>query len=286
MRIGIDLGGTKIEVVVLAADGSERLRRRVPTPRGDYTATVAAIAALVRDAEAELGSQGTVGVGTPGAVSKQTGRIKNANSTWLIGQPLRADLERALVREIRMSNDANCLALSEAIDGAARGMRVVFAAILGTGVGGGIAIDGVMHDGPNAIAGEWGHTPLPWMREDEAPGPTCYCGRSGCIETFLSGPAREREPSLERYLDRLARGLAVIADILDPDALVLGGGVSNVDAIYTRVPALMRSYVFSDTFDTPLLRAAHGDSSGVRGAAVLWPDSATASETASVRGAR
>jgi fructokinase len=286
MRIGIDLGGTKIEVVVLAADGSERLRRRVPTPRGDYTATVAAIAALVRDAEAELGSQGTVGVGTPGAVSKQTGRIKNANSTWLIGQPLRADLERALVREIRMSNDANCLALSEAIDGAARGMRVVFAAILGTGVGGGIAIDGVMHDGPNAIAGEWGHTPLPWMREDEAPGPTCYCGRSGCIETFLSGPAREREPSLERYLDRLARGLAVIADILDPDALVLGGGVSNVDAIYTRVPALMRSYVFSDTFDTPLLRAAHGDSSGVRGAAMLWPDSATASETASVRGAR
>jgi fructokinase len=286
MRIGIDLGGTKIEVVALSDDGTERLRRRVPTPRGDYAATLEAIVRLVHEAESDIGSQGTVGVGTPGAVSKQTERIKNANSTWLIGRPLRADLERALGREIRMSNDANCLALSEAIDGAARGMRVVFAAILGTGVGGGIAIDGFVHDGPNAIAGEWGHTPLPWMREDEAPGATCYCGRTGCIETFLSGPAREREPSLERYLDRLARGLAVIADILDPDAFVLGGGVSNIDAIYTRVPEMMRGYVFSDAFDTPLLRAAHGDSSGVRGAAMLWPGSATASGTPSATAAR
>jgi fructokinase len=286
MRIGIDLGGTKIEVVALAGDGSERLRRRVPTPRGDYAATVEAIVRLVRETESELGTQGSVGVGAPGAVSNRTGSVKNANSTWLIGQPLRGDLERALGRAIRMSNDANCLALSEAIDGAARDMRVVFAAILGTGVGGGIALDGAVHDGPNAIAGEWGHTPLPWMRDDEAPGPACYCGRNGCIETFLCGSAFEREPSVERYLDRLARGLAVVVNILDPDALVLGGGVSNVDEIYARVPALMRGYVFSDTFDTPLLRAAHGDSSGVRGAAMLWPVSATVSARASGTEAR
>ncbi|MGA8839523.1 MAG: ROK family protein [Candidatus Aquilonibacter sp.] len=277
MRIGIDLGGTKIEVVALARDGSERLRRRVPTPRGDYTATLEAIAGLVREAESELGERGTIGLGTPGALSKQTGCIKNSNSMWLIDRPLRTDLEGALGREIRMSNDANCLALSEATDGAARGARVVFCAILGTGVGGGIAVDGCVHDGPNAIAGEWGHTPLPWMRGDEAPGPLCYCGRNGCIETFLCGSAFEREPSPERYLDRLARGLAVVADILDPDAFVLGGGVSNVGEIYTRVPTLMREYVFSDTFDTPLLRTAHGDSSGVRGAAMLWPVSATVS---------
>ena len=286
MRIGIDLGGTKIEVVALDADGNERLRRRVPTPREDYAATLDAIVRLVREAEAELGVRGTIGIGAPGAMSKQTGSVKNSNSTWLIGQPLRADLERALGGEIRMSNDANCLALSEAVDGAARGMRVVFAAILGTGVGGGIAVGGCVHDGPNAIAGEWGHTPLPWMRDDEAPGPLCYCGRHGCIETFLCGAAFEREASLERYLDRLARGLAVVADILDPDAFVLGGGVSNVDEIYTRVPALMRGYVFSDTFDTPLLRAAHGDSSGVRGAAMLWPLSATVSARASGTEAR
>lgn len=270
MRIGIDLGGTKIEIAVLDPGGNERLRKRIPTPRGDYAATVSAIATLVNEAEGELGARGTVGIGTPGALSKQTGQIKNSNSTALIGKPLRDDLERVLEREIRMSNDANCLALSEATDGSARGARVVFAVILGTGVGGGLAIDGRVHDGPNAIAGEWGHTPLPWMRADEAPGPMCYCGRTGCIETFLSGPARAREPSLERYLDRLARGLAVIVDILDPDAIVLGGGVSNIDDIYMRVPELMRAYVFSDTFETPLLRAAHGDASGVRGAAMLW----------------
>lgn len=271
MRIGIDLGGTKIEIVALGDAMAELRRRRVPTPRGDYAATIAAIAGLVHDTERELAVRGSVGVGTPGALSKRTGRIKNANSTWLIGKPLREDLERALGREIRMTNDANCLALSEATDGAARGADLVFAAILGTGVGGGIALDGRVHDGPNAIAGEWGHTPLPWMHDDERPGPLCYCGKYGCIETFLSGPAFAREPSFDRYLDRLARGLSVIADVLDPDAIVLGGGVSNEAEIYARVPALMRAYVFSDTFDTPLLRAAHGDSSGVRGAAMLWP---------------
>jgi fructokinase len=276
MRIGIDLGGTKIEVAALAGDGSERLRRRVPTPRDDYAATIAAIVALVNEAEGELKARGTLGIGTPGALSKRTSRIKNANSTWLIDRPLREDLERALGREIRMTNDANCLALSEATDGAARGASVVFAAILGTGVGGGIAFEQRVHDGPNAIAGEWGHTPLPWMREDERPGPRCYCGRNGCIETFLSGPAFAREPSLDRYLDRLARGLATIVDVLDPDAIVLGGGVSNEASIYERVPALLRTHVFSDTFDTPLLRAAHGDSSGVRGAAMLWPAPAEA----------
>jgi fructokinase len=270
LRIGVDLGGTKTEIVALDANRRELIRRRVPTPYGDYDATIATIARLVQDVERELATKGSVGIGTPGALSRR-GLIKNANSTWLIGKPLRADLEHAIGRTIRMTNDANCLALSEATDGAGAGARVVFAAILGTGVGGGIAIDARVHDGPNAIAGEWGHTPLPWMREDEAPGPQCYCGRHGCIETFLSGPAFAREPSLERYLDRLARGLAAIADILDPDLFVFGGGVSNEGTIYERVPALVQCYLFSDTFDTPLRRAAHGDSSGVRGAAMLWP---------------
>jgi fructokinase len=271
MRIGIDLGGTKTEIAVLAPDGSEALRRRVPTPYGDYDGTVATIARLVAAAEQELGMRCSVGIGTPGSLSHRTGLIKNANSTWLIGKPLLADLERALGRKVRLTNDATCLALSEAADGAASGMRLVFAAILGTGVGGGIAFDARVHDGPNAIAGEWGHTPLPWMSADEAPGPECYCGRRGCVETFLSGPAFAREPSLDRYLDRLARGLAVVADILDPDAIVFGGGVSKEAALYERVPELIRAYVFSDAFDTPLLSAAHGDSSGVRGAAMLWP---------------
>jgi fructokinase len=270
LRIGVDFGGTKTEVVALDEKGRELVRRRVPTPHGDYDATVATIAQLVRNVENELRARGSIGVGAPGALSR-TGLIKNANSTWLIGKPLRVDLERAVDRTIRMTNDANCLALSEATDGAGAGARIVFAAILGTGVGGGIAIDARVHEGPNAIAGEWGHTPLPWMREDEFPGPACYCGRRGCLETFLSGPAFAREVSFERYLDRLARGLAIIADILDPDVFVFGGGVSKETAIYERVPSLMRAYVFSDTFDTPLLRAAHGDSSGVRGAAMLWP---------------
>jgi fructokinase len=271
MRIGIDLGGTKTEIVALRDDGSERLRRRVPTPREDYDATVRTIAQLVRDAERDLEMTGTIGIGTPGAISNHTGRMKNANSTWLIDRPLREDLERALGRAIRMTNDANCLALSEATDGAARDAQTVFAVILGTGVGGGIAFDKRVHEGPNAIGGEWGHTPLPWAADDERPGLLCYCGRNGCLETWLCGAAFAREPDVERYFDRLARGLAVAVDILDPDAIVLGGGVSNVEGLRERTTALIGSYVFSDTFRTPLLRAAHGDSSGVRGAAMLWP---------------
>ncbi len=271
MRIGIDLGGTKTEIVALDEDGREIVRRRVPTPHGDYAATVRTIVDLVDGVEREIGARASVGIGTPGAPSRRTGRIKNANSTWLIDKPLLADLERALDREIRMTNDANALALSEAVDGAARDACVVFAAILGTGVGGGIAVGKRVHDGPNAIAGEWGHNQLPWMREDEAPGSQCYCGKRGCIETFLSGPAFAREPSLERYVDRLARGLAMIANVIDPDAIVLGGGVSNELTLYERLPDLIGTYVFSDTFETPVLRAAHGDSSGVRGAAMLFP---------------
>jgi fructokinase len=271
MRIGIDLGGTKTEIVALHSDGSEALRRRVPTPRDDYDSTVRTVAELVRDAERELGVTATVGVGTPGALSARTGRIKNANSTWLIDRPLREDLERALTRTIRMTNDANCLALSEAVDGAGRGAAVVFAVILGTGVGGGIAFGARVHDGPNAIAGEWGHTPLPRPAPDEYPGPACYCGRRGCLETWLCGAAFARERSPDRYFDRLARGLAVVADILDPDVIVLGGGVSNAEGIVERTSERIEHYVFSDTFDTPIRRAAHGDSSGVRGAAMLWP---------------
>jgi fructokinase len=270
IRIGVDLGGTKIEVIALDANGRELLRRRVPTPSGDYVATVAAILDLVAGAESELGERGTVGIGTPGAVSAKTGRLKNSNSQHLLDRPLRSDLERGLARDIRMTNDANCLALSEATDGAACDARFVFAVILGTGVGGGIAIDRQVHDGPNAIAGEWGHLPLPWRNADELPGPTCYCGKLGCIETFLSGPARALEAEPHIYEDRLARGLAMIVTILDPDVIVLGGGVSNVESIYQNVPRMMHRYVFSDTFDTPILRAAHGDSSGVRGAAMLW----------------
>lgn len=270
MRIGIDLGGTKIEIVALREDGSEALRRRVPTPREDYAATVTAIAALVAQAESELGTRASVGIGTPGAVSSRTGRMKNANSTWLIGQPLREDLERTLERTIRMTNDANCLALSEASDGAARDARCVFAVILGTGVGGGIAFEGAVYDGRNAIAGEWGHTPLPWPRDDERPRPACYCGRFGCLETWLCGAAFAREPDRARYFDRLARGLAVVVDVLDPDAIVLGGGVSNTEGIIEALTDRLPPYVFSDTFDTRIVRAMHGDSSGVRGAAMLW----------------
>lgn len=270
LRIGIDLGGTKTEIVALDPDGSERLRKRVPTPKNDYHATIETIAALVRDAERDLGAAASVGIGTPGARSLHTGLMKNANSTWLNERPLYDDLTRALGREIRMTNDANTLALSEATDGAAAGARVVFAVILGTGVGGGLAVDARVYDGINAIAGEWGHTPLPWPQDDERPGPACYCGRFGCLETWLCGAAFAREPQIERYLDRLARGLAVVCDILDPQVIVLGGGVSNESAIVERVPAMLAAHVFSDTFQTPLRRAAHGDSSGVRGAAMLW----------------
>ncbi|MDE2483400.1 MAG: ROK family protein [bacterium] len=270
LRIGIDLGGTKIEIAAFDERGTTLIRRRIPTPVGDYAATLEAIGTLVEGAERELGARASVGIGTPGAASRRDGTIKNANSTWLIGRPLQHDLERRLQREIRTANDANCFALSEAVDGAAKDARVVFGAILGTGVGGGLVVDRHVHVGPNAIAGEWGHVPLPWRSDDELPGPRCYCGKDGCIETFLAGPAFAREPELARYEDRLARALAMLVTMLDPDAIVLGGGVSNVAQLYDDLPRLVARYVFSDTFDTPILRAAHGDSSGVRGAAMLW----------------
>lgn len=284
LRIGVDLGGTKIEAIALAPDGQEIFRKRVLTPRGDYKATLAAVAGLVRDAGA-----GTVGVGIPGALSRATGLVKNANSTWLIGRPLKEDLERALERPLRIDNDANCFALSEAIDGAGKDARTVFGVILGTGVGGGIVVDGRVHVGRNAIAGEWGHNALPLPGPKDLPLPTCYCGRAGCIETYLSGPALEREhaaltgqtrgakeiasldgEALERYLERLARALAGVINLLDPDVIVLGGGLSNIERLYSDVPRLWRRHVFSDDVATRLARHVHGDSSGVRGAAWLW----------------
>jgi fructokinase len=296
MRIGIDLGGTKIEIACLDERGAIVLRRRVPSPQGDYGATVAAIAGLVRDAEAATGRRGTVGVGMPGSLSPATGRVRNANSTWLNDRPLREDLEAALARPVRVRNDADCLAVSEATDGAAAGAQVVFAAILGTGVGAGIALAGRAHAGPNGIAGEWGHVPLPAPRDDERPGPRCWCGREGCIEAWLSGPALAADhrratgeaidaatlvaraqagapgcaASLARWLDRLARGLAMVVDVLDPDAIVLGGGLSNVAGVCEALPARMLPLVFSDVMRTPVVRSVHGDSSGVRGAAWLW----------------
>jgi fructokinase len=276
MRIGIDLGGTKIEGIALDDDGAVLMRRRVPTPQGDYRATIAAVAALVHTLESATGRAGSVGVGMPGALSRVSGRVKNANSTCLNGQPLKEDLEAALAREVRLANDANCFALSEAIDGAGRGSRVVFGVILGTGVGGGIVVDGRVLDGPNAIAGEWGHNPLPLPAGDDLPLRPCYCGRVGCIETYLSGPALEREraasgdTALERYEQRLARALAGVINLLDPDVVVLGGGVSNRDRLYDSVPRLWLPHVFSDQVATRLAKHAHGDSSGVRGAAWLW----------------
>jgi len=297
MRIGIDLGGTKIEGIVLDPSGTERLRRRVPTPAGDYDATIAAVARMVAELEAQVGTTASVGVGIPGTVSPASGLMKNANSTWIIGRPLHADIAEALSRPVRLANDANCFAVSEAADGAAAGAEVVFGVILGTGVGGGIVVRGHVLTGINAIAGEWGHNPLPWPADDERPGPQCYCGRWGCIETFLSGPGLARDyeattgrqktaeriaakggavdpdaaATLARYADRLARALAGVINILDPDVIVLGGGLSNVEALYERVPALWEKWVFSDRADTRLVRNRHGDSSGVRGAAWLWP---------------
>jgi predicted NBD/HSP70 family sugar kinase len=267
-RIGIDLGGTKIEALALDPTGNETFRKRIPAPRGDYAATLAAIATLVREA-----GDGTVGIGIPGALSRVTGLVKNANSTWLIGKPLKQDLETAIGREVRLANDANCFALSEAVDGAAQGAEVVFGVILGTGVGGGIVVRGEVLTGPNAIAGEWGHNPLPLPTAADLPLRPCYCGRSGCIETYLSGPGLERdggESALGRYAERLARALAGVINILDPDAIVLGGGVSNVARLYDNVPRLWLPYVFSDRVATRLLPPKHGDSSGVRGAAWLW----------------
>jgi fructokinase len=284
LRIGVDLGGTKIEAIAL--EGSrEVFRRRVPTPRGDYAATIGAVGSLVR----EIG-EGSVGVGIPGTLSRITGLVKNANSTWLIGKPLKQDLEQKIGREVRLENDANCFALSEAVDGAGKGAAVVFGVILGTGVGGGIVVHGKPISGPNAIAGEWGHNPLPAPTPQDLPSPPCYCGRAGCIETYLSGPGLTRDhaqltgqrlsaeeiaalqgESLNRYEERLARGLASVINLLDPDVIVLGGGLSNVVRLYTEVPRLWSRYVFSDHVATRLVRNAHGASSGVRGAAWLWP---------------
>ena len=293
MRLGIDLGGSKIEIAALAPDGAELLRRRVPTPRGDYPGTLQAIVGLVEQAERDLGERGTLGIGIPGAESRATGLIKNANSTWLIGRNFRQDLQTLLRRDVRLANDANCFALSEASDGAAAGCDVIFGVILGTGVGGGIVVHGRVLAGTNSIAGEWGHNPLPG---DETEWPRCYCGRMGCVETFLSGPAMRRdhaqsggepmdppeiaarasagnagcEATLRRYEGRLARALAQIINILDPDAIVLGGGVSNLDRLYVNVPRLWTQHVFSDQVATRLLKSRYGDASGVRGAAWLW----------------
>jgi fructokinase len=272
-RIGIDLGGTKIELLALDGTGAEAFRKRVPTPKTGYEATLHAIAALVGEADAALGARGSVGIGIPGAVSRATGLVKNANSTYLIGKPLKQDLEARLAREVRIMNDANCFALSEAVDGAGAGAQVVFGVILGTGVGGGIVVRGEVLTGPNAIAGEWGHNPLPLPEGPDLPLRSCYCGRSGCIETYLSGPALERdggEAALGRYEERLARALAGVINILDPDVIVLGGGVSKVGRLYRNVPALWQKHVFSDRVDTRLLPPKHGDASGVRGAAWLW----------------
>jgi fructokinase len=298
MRIGIDLGGTKIEIVVLDNAGREHLRRRVPTPKEDYEAILGAVADLVHDAESALGivrGSATVGIGTPGSVSRATGLLRGSNSVCLNGKPIRQALEERLGRTVALANDANCFALSEATDGAGQGASVVFGVILGTGVGGGIVVGGRVLDGPNGIAGEWGHNPLPWPRDDERPGTACFCGRSGCIETFLSGPGLVRDharitgeslsthaiveraaegdapcaASLARYDERLARALAHVVNVLDPDVIVLGGGMSNLERLYVNVPALWSRWVFSDRVDTRLVRNRHGDSSGVRGAAWL-----------------
>jgi fructokinase len=294
LRIGIDVGGTKIEAIGLAPDGTERFRRRVDSPRGSYQQTIDAIVSLVDAAERSAGQRGSIGLGIPGIVSPATGLVKNANSTWLIGQPLQADLERALGRTIRIANDANCFALSESADGAAADARVVLGVILGTGVGGGIVVDRRVLVGPNAIAGEWGHNPLPWPEGHEFPGPECYCGRRGCNETFLSGVGLVEacagrfttargvadaaaagdagaSTGLDVYSRRLAKALASVINVLDPDVIVLGGGLSNIDVLYERVPRLWGAWIFSDRVDTRLVRAQHGDASGVRGAAWLWP---------------
>jgi fructokinase len=297
MRIGIDLGGTKIEGLALGFDGVEFARHRIDTPRDDYNGTIAAIAGLVHLLEAKTGKRGTVGAGIPGSISEKTGLVKNANSTWLNGRPLDKDLSAALGREVRIANDANCLAVSEATDGAAAGKRVVFGVILGTGCGGGVAVHGRVHAGPNGTGGEWGHNPLPWPNSEENPGPLCYCGKRGCMEMWVSGTglardyqettgkqrtgreviaafeAGEKEAAVvvDRLEDRLARGLANVINILDPDVFVLGGGLSLTKHLYESLPKRLPEYVFGGEVDTPILQAKYGDSSGVRGAAWLWP---------------
>ncbi|HEX7125674.1 MAG TPA: fructokinase [Thermodesulfobacteriota bacterium] len=301
MRIGIDLGGTKIEGLAIDEAGAERGRVRMPTPRDDYEASLAVIADLVARLEGEAGDRGTVGVGGPGAISPVTGRVKNANSVWLNGRAIDRDLSARLGRPVRYANDANCLAVSEATDGAAAGARLVLGVILGTGAGAGIAIDGRPHEGPNRVAGEWGHNPLPWPSPEERPGPPCWCGRSGCLETWVSGTGLEADyrragggalsaaeiarraeagealaaARLAAYADRLARGLAHLVNVLDPDVIVLGGGLSNVSRLYSALPERLPAYVFGGECRTPVVPARHGDSSGVRGAAWLWPRGAS-----------
>lgn len=293
-RIGIDLGGTKIEVMVLDPGGTEVLRHRIPTPHG-YAETVDGIRGLVETAEASIGAAATVGIGIPGVISPETGMVKNANSIALNGHRFDHDISEALKREVRVENDANCFALSEATDGAGVGFGVVFGVILGTGCGGGIVVDGRVIRGPHRVAGEWGHTPLPWPSQMEVPGPLCWCGKHGCLETYVAGPSLARDcdgpgahdandlparaaagelkasRALQRHAERLARGLAVVINILDPDVIVLGGGLSNMDHLYVELPKLIPTYAFSDTIHTPIRRNKHGDSSGVRGAAWLWP---------------
>lgn len=295
-RIGVDLGGTKIEIAVLDARGEITLRRRIATPPNDYTHIVQAIADLVHDVDREIGCELSVGVGAPGSISRDTGLVKNSNTTCVNHKPLARDLEQVIGREVRVANDANCFALSEAVDGAARDARVVFGVILGTGVGGGIVIDRHVLDGPNGIAGEWGHNALPWITRDEHPGHACFCGKHGCIETFLCGAGlrrayqsltgheidtheidaratageHEAEQALSLYEGRLARGLASVINVLDPDVVVLGGGLSNLSRLYLNVPKLWKPYIFSDSVRTRLVPAQHGDSGGVRGAAWLW----------------
>jgi fructokinase len=300
VRIGIDLGGTKIEGIAIDEDGRIRGRRRIAAPRGDYAATLRAVVALVEALEQETGATGTVGVGIPGTISAATGRVKNANSVWLNGHSLADDLQTLLTRRVRLANDANCFTLSEAVDGAGAGAHMVFGVIVGTGTGGGVTVGARVLEGVNGIAGEWGHNAMPWPRPEEWPGPSCYCGRTGCIERFLSGPGlaldyasadasvdaaeiarraaageKHAMACLERYAERMARALASVINVIDPDVIVVGGGLSNIDSLYARVPALWSRFVFSDAVVTRLVRAKHGDSSGVRGAAWLWP-SATA----------
>jgi len=296
MRIGIDMGGTKIEGIALAENGVELFRKRIDTPRNDYDGTVKAISGIVEELESETNQKGTVGIGIPGAISPQTRLVKNANSTWIIGRNFEHDLATALGREVRLANDANCLAVSESVDGAGAGAKVVFAIILGTGCGGGIAIDQKIHAGPHSIAGEWGHITLGWMSEEEYPGEDCFCGKRGCLETFVSGTGFENEYErqtgtrisgheiimlieqgddtaekvMRTYENRLARAIATVVNFLDPDVLVLGGGMSNISRIYQNLPVQIVDWVFGNEFTTPIRPAKHGDSSGVRGAAWLW----------------
>lgn len=296
MRIGIDLGGTKIEAIALDASGVERARQRIPSPQGDYQQTLKAIHGLVTELESRTGQDSHVGLGIPGTISAQTGLVKNANSIWLIGKPLKEDLQALLQREIRIANDANCFVLSEATDGAGKDAGVVFGVIVGTGTGGGLCVYGRVIEGVNRIAGEWGHNPLPWPKADELPGRLCYCGKRGCIETWLSGPGMAAdylehgggkktaqeivalagqgdtlvESILDAYEDRMARACASIINVIDPDVIVLGGGMSKIRRLYANVPQLWGQYVYSDTVHTQLLPPVYGDASGVRGAAWLW----------------